>query len=133
MGLENARSCPHSSHLHGLWMKCSGSGIPGERRPGASHTPCNILHFQVSPFSMSRSILMPLFPVNSPSPLYHHLHNPDIFSTTYSPLSGRKPKPSGFSVIQKLCGGAFVSLSIPSNKLTWHQVRNTQHGIHKHL
>lgn len=87
MGLENARSCPHSSHLHGLWMKCSGSGIPGP--------PCNILQYQMSPFSMSRSILMPMFPANSPPPpppLHHHLHNPSeyaeyvsIFSTTAIP------------------------------------------------
>lgn len=103
MALENARSCPYSSHLHGLWMKCSGSGIPGERGPRASHTPCNFLHPQVSALSMSRSILMPVFPASFsssssslPSPpqprrLPHHSH----------PLSGRKLKPSGFSITQK--------------------------------
>lgn len=87
MGLENARSCPHFRHLHGLWMKCSGSGILGERGPHASHTPCNILNFQgfltsLISLSMSRSILMPVFPASTPPPpLYHHPHNPGIFTT----------------------------------------------------
>lgn len=96
MGLENSRSFPHSSHLHGLWMKCSGSSIPGERGLRASHTPCNILNFQFS-LSMSRSILMPMFPASSPPPpLYHHPHNPGIFSTTAIPSQGGNSNPRDF-------------------------------------
>lgn len=134
MGLENAWSCPHSRHLHGLWMKCSGSGIPGERGPRASHTSCNILNFQGSPlFHVQKhpdayvsSKLSSSCSSLSPPPQSRHILHPSY------PLSGGKLKPSGFSVIQKPRGGGVVPLSISSNKLTWHQVKNTQHGTHKH-
>lgn len=109
MGLENARSSPHSSHLHGLWMKCSGSGIPGERGPRASHTPCNVLHFQVSPFSMSRSILMPMFPTSSPPPLLYHLSSPGVFPTTAIPSQGGNSNPRDFPQFRNL--GAEVCTS----------------------
>lgn len=132
MGLENAKSSPHSSHLHGLWMKRSGSGIPGERGPHASHTPCNVLHFQVPPFSMSRSILMPMFPVSSP-PLLLIITSP-VQACSPPQLSPLREETQTLGIFHnsETLGQRFVPPSIPSNKLTWYQARNARHGIHKH-
>lgn len=130
-GSGKCKVLPPFRHLHGLWMKCSGSGIPGERGPCVSHTPCDIPNFQVSPLFHTRSILIPMFPASSPPPpLYHHPHK----SRHILQLSHLRGGTHTLRIFRnsEASGRGVVPLTISSNKLTWHQVKSTQHGTHKH-